>query len=157
LLGVARQEERGERGDVVGALAKGRDLQRDHVEAIEEVLAEAALVDELAQAAVGRGDDAHVDVKRLVAPYPLERTLLEKSQQLDLRGGGDLAHLVEEERSLVGLFEPPLAARDGSGEGAPLVPEQLALQKALGQSGAVEADQGELGAGARAVDRLGDE
>ena len=53
----------------------------------------------------------------------------------------DLADLVEEQRAAVGLLEAALAARDGAGERALLVPEQLALEQALGERRAVEAHE----------------
>ena len=51
------------------------------------------------EVAVGRGDDAHVDVQRLVAADALERALLQEAQELHLRRRRDLADLVEEERA----------------------------------------------------------
>ena len=39
----------------------GGTTQVDHVEPVEQILAERLLRDELAQVAVGRGDDADVD------------------------------------------------------------------------------------------------
>ena len=70
---------------------------------------------------------------------------------------GDLTDLVEEERPAVGLLEAPFAAGDRAGEGAALVPEQLALEERLGQRRAVQAHERTLGARAGQVDRLGDE
>ena len=46
----------------------------------------------------------------------------------------DLADLVEEERAAVGLLEAALAARDGAGERALLVAEELALEERLARA-----------------------
>jgi hypothetical protein len=43
----------------------------------------------------------------------------------------DLAHLVEEQRSVISGFEVPLAVHRRSGEGSPLVPEENTLGKAV--------------------------
>ena len=139
------------------ALAERRELQGDDVEAVVEVLAEVALRDALLEVAVRGGDDAHVDLERLVAADALERPLLQEAQQLHLRGQGDLAHLVEEERAAVGLLEAALAPGDRAGERALLVAEELALQERLAERRAVEPHERRLGARAGAVDRLGDQ
>src|SRR6185295_6345780 len=57
----ALEEVGDEEGDVVDALAKGRDAEADDGEAVEEVGAKAALVDLACQVAVGGGDDAGVE------------------------------------------------------------------------------------------------
>ena len=53
-------ERVGERRDVLRALAQRRHADRQHVQAVVQVLAEALLLDGLQQIDVGRGDDAHV-------------------------------------------------------------------------------------------------
>jgi len=45
-----------------------RNLDTDDVQAIEEILAEAALGDGLGELAVGGGDHPHVDLEGVVAP-----------------------------------------------------------------------------------------
>ena len=112
LLGVAAEEEARERRDVLAPIAQRRDLDRDHVEAVEEVFAESPFGDARPQVAVGRGDDADVDLERLVAADALERPLLQEAKELHLRRRRDLADLVEEERAAVGLLEAALAPRD---------------------------------------------
>jgi hypothetical protein len=51
-----------ERRDLIGSLSKRGDRERHRAEAIEEVLAESALFAHGLAVAVGRGEDAHVDV-----------------------------------------------------------------------------------------------
>ena len=117
----------------------GGVVQADHVEAVEQILAEAALADLACQIAVRRGDHAHVDADGLVAADALELALLQHAQQLRLRRGRDLADLVEEQRAAVGLLEAAVAARGRAGERALLVAEQLALEHAFGERAAVDA------------------
>ena len=108
----AAKEVLGEDEHVGAAHAQRRHLDVDDVEAVVEVLAEAPFAHLGREIAVGRGDEAHVDLDRLVAADALERPLLEDAQQLDLRRQRDLADLVEEERAAVGLLE---AARCAAG------------------------------------------
>ncbi len=55
------QEMAGQGRDVLAAIAERRDPQHDDLQAIIEILAEAALADQGGEVAVGGGDDAHVD------------------------------------------------------------------------------------------------
>ncbi len=82
----------------------------------------------------------HPDVHRLLplAAERAERPLLQHAQQLGLRGRRHLGDLVEEQRAAVGEFEAALAARDGAGERALLVAEQLALEQRVRDGRAVE-------------------
>ena len=73
--------------------------------------------------------DAHVGAQRLVAADAPELARLEHAQQLRLHVEGQLADLVEEQRAAVGVLERALARRDGAGERAALVPEELALDE----------------------------
>ena len=56
------EEFAGEERDVFLAVAQGRDVEGDDVEAVEEVFAEVAAGDLLFEVFVGGGDDADVDV-----------------------------------------------------------------------------------------------
>ena len=142
--GEAAEEVVREHEDVAAALAQRRQLDVDDVEAVVEVLAEAALLHLGGEVAVRRGDDAHVDRDGLVAADALERPLLEHAEELHLHGRRDLADLVEEERAAVGLLEAADAPLVRAGERALLVAEELALEERLGERRAVERDEGRL-------------
>ena len=88
-----------------GRSRSGGSVDRHDVQAVEEVLAEAAGAHLVAQVAVGRGDQAHVDVQRLGAADAVEAPFLDHAQQLGLRGERHLADLVEEQRAAVGELE----------------------------------------------------
>ena len=71
---------------------------------------------------------------------------------------GDLADLVEEERSIpLRQRQAAHGVRDGAGEGAPLVTEEGALDELLRQRGAVDRDERARRAGAVQVQRASDE
>src|SRR5687767_13228682 len=132
----------GELRDVGPAFSQRWNAKRMHVEPEEEILAEATLRHLRLQLAIGGGDDArhHRHWPRCANAHDL--SLLERPEQLRLRGKGELADLVEEKRSLSRGLERAFARRVRAGERAALVPEQLALDQLLGDRGAVERDEG---------------
>ena len=141
-----------EQRDVLAAVAQSGDLDRDDVEAIEEILAERARARAFAEIAVGRGEDAHVDLALLVRADRADDAALEHVQELRLERGRHLAHLVEEQRAAVGLGEEAARALVAPGERALHVAEELALQERLGERRAVDGDERAAGARARRVD-----
>ena len=96
-----------EQRHVLLPLAQRRQLHRDHVQPVEQILAELSFGDEPAQVAVGRGDDADVDLDRVRIADALELALLQHAQQLHLQRRAHRADFVEEERALVRLLERP--------------------------------------------------
>ena len=146
-----------EPGDVFAALAQRREHDWEHVQAIIEVVAKLAVGDHLRQVAVRRRHQAHVHPDRSRAPQALELLLLQHAEELRLQLRWDVADLVEEERPLVGQLEAANFLRDGAGEGAFLVAEQLALDQPCGDGRAVELDEGPVAAGAQLVEGAGDE
>src|SRR3546814_9105196 len=81
--------------DVARALRQRRQAQLDAVEAVEQVLAEAAVGDQRGKVGVGRADDAHRDAALAVAAQAFEAPGLQHPQQLDLPGQRQRADLVE--------------------------------------------------------------
>ncbi len=151
-------QEGGRQGrDVAAPQAQRRQVDPEDVEAIEEVLAEAARRHLLPQVVVGRRDQPDVDGHRLVASDAFELTGLEEAQQLDLERRRGQPDLVEVESPARGLHEPPLAAGDRAGEGAPLVAKELRLEQRIGERRAAQLDERALGAPAHPVDGLGQE
>ena len=140
------QEVVGEQQDVGLALAQRRHEDREHVQAIVEILAEIAGGDGLFEVLVGGGDEPHVRRDRLGAAQPLELALLQDPQQLHLRGEVELADFVEKERAAFRQFEASLLRRVGAGERAFFVAEQLRLDQILRQRRAAHLDERLLGA-----------
>src|SRR5205823_5381170 len=139
--GVPREEVSGERQDVVPALAQRDELDRDDVQPVIQVVAEAAGRRLVAERAVARGDDADVDAPRARAADRQYLAVLQDAQELRLEVRTDLADLVEEERPARCPLEAAGARRDGTGERALLVSEELALEHALGEGLAVHRDE----------------
>ncbi len=131
----------GQRLDIVGAVAERRDDDPGDVEPVIKVLAESAGRDLLGEVAVCRRDDARVGAEGLSSADALELTLLDDAEDLDLGRQGQLADLVEKDRSSGRAFEPPGLLAVGPGERAALVAEQFALDEPLGECAAIDANK----------------
>ena len=126
-----------------------RHAHRQHLQAVEEVLAETPC---LAPRPRGRCWSRRSRARRPCAAPCAEREVLLRLQQLEqlrLRRERELADLVEEQRAVLGrghlardaARRGRVRARDGA--------EQLALDQRLGQRGAVELDERLVGAAGR--------
>src|SRR5439155_504046 len=104
-----------------------------------------------------RGDDADVDPRQARAADRQHLAVLQDAQELRLEVRTDLADLVEEERPARCPLEAAGARRDGTGERALLVSEELALEHALGEGLAVHRDEGMPDTVAPVVEEAGDE
>jgi len=104
------QEMLEQQRNVLAPLAQGRQLDHDHVEAVVQILAEAALVRALAQVVLGGRHDAGIYRNQLIAAQALQAALLKYAQQLDLRLHRHTLDLVEEERAAAGMFDFPRRA-----------------------------------------------
>ena len=93
----------------------------------------------------------------LRAADAFELLLLQDAQQLRLHLGRYLADLVEQQRATIGQLESPDAPLLRSGEGAPLVPEQLTLDQRRRERGAVHPDERPRSSRAELVNRARDE
>src|SRR5690606_33661324 len=116
-----------------------------------------SLGDGLGWIAVGRGDDAHVDLHLLAAADPLNDAALERAQEHDLDLERHLGEPIEEEGAAVGAFEGAALRAHGAGEGAALVAEELALGELSGDGAAVDRDERAAAAARDLVDRARDE
>src|SRR5206468_2029277 len=95
---------------------------------------------------MGGANDPSVDRDRGAAANPLDHSLLEEAQQLDLERQRDVADLVEEQRPALRQLDLAGGCLDGPGEGATLITEQLGLKQILGNRGAVDGDKFAVGA-----------
>src|SRR6185503_10621047 len=141
LLRLEVEEVLREKEDVLAALAERRQFHGYDVEAIEEVLAEPSRLHLGLEIAVRRGDEPDVDLAADRVAHPANLRVLKHPQELDLQRGRHLADLVEEDGSLVRGLEEPDSIFVGPGEGALLVPEELALEQVLREGAAVDRDE----------------
>src|SRR5439155_8357190 len=118
-----------------------REMKGDDVQAIVQIVAEAALLDEGLEVPVRGGKDPHVDPDRLLTADALEGALLQRPQELGLELRGHVAHLVEEQRAAVRQLELAELALPGVGERTALVAEQLGLEQRGGDRRAGDGDE----------------
>ena len=83
-----------EQRHVLASRAERRSRQRNHVQAVVEVLAKATRLDLGTEVAIRSGNDARVALHRVPADR-LVLALLQHAQDLHLHGGAKLADLVE--------------------------------------------------------------
>ena len=115
-------------GDIFFALAQGRDIDWNNIQAIVKIFAESAFFERGAQIAVGRGNQPHIDLDRLRSTQPFKLALLQNAQQLHLRRRRHIADLIEKQCSLIGQFEFSRLARGRAGERALFIAKQFAFQ-----------------------------
>ena len=156
-LRVFAEEAVGDRHHVLAPLAERRERDGEHVEAIVEVLAERAFVDQVEQIAVGRGDDPDVGLDLLAAADAGEAVGLEHAEQAHLDRRVHRPDLVEEDGAGRGRLELALGRVERAGERALLVAEELAADELLGDRAGVHGDERAVAAAASVVDRARDE
>src|SRR5262249_30085332 len=94
---------------------------------------------------------------RLRAAEPLELVLLQDTKELGLELERDVADLVQEESALVRELEAADPLGEGARERALLVAEELALEQAARERGAIELDERAVLAPTEPVDRVRDQ
>src|SRR6266404_3405500 len=115
--------------NVFATLPQRRDAQLDNVQAVEEVLPEAALLDFLFQVAVAGSQNTGIGADDSVGPNALELAVLRHAEQLGLKLRGHLSNLIQKNRPAPGLFKAANPLRGGTRESAPLVSEKLSLKQ----------------------------
>ena len=134
-------EELDEMRNVFDAMPQRRHAQLDHVQAIEQILAEAAFGHFRFELAVRGRDDLHVDLLRNRRADRRDFVLLQHAQQLRLQIDRHLADFVEKDDAARGRAEHAQAASGRAGKRALLVTEQLAFGQGGGERGAVDGDE----------------
>src|SRR5690554_2072582 len=147
----------GQQGDVVAPVPQWRHRQFDHVDTVEQVLAEAAFLYQLRQVFVGGAEDADVYGDFLAVADRAYGFLLNGAQQLYLHGQGQVGHFVQEKSAAVGAAEQAGFVVDGAGEAAFLVAEEFAFHQFRRYGSAVDGDERAVGSRALQVDHPGNQ
>ena len=135
----------------LAAVAKRWNADPHDVETVEQIASKQSLGDFALEVPIGGGDDPRVDPQRSRSAHTFEFLLFEHPQQLALEPERHLADLVEQERASISQLEATGPGFRGPGEGAPFVSEQLALDQARRQRGAIDAHQRPRSAAAAVV------
>ena len=117
-------------------------MDRNHVQAVVQVLPKAAGLHIGRQVAVGGRHQAHVDLDLALPAQAHQRALLQRAQQLGLQGQRQLANLVQKDGAAVGLLKPARTGCAGAGERAFFVAEQFGFEQRIRNGRAVDLDEG---------------
>src|SRR5262249_47026695 len=151
------QEKIGERQDVLRALARRWDRDREDVDAEEQVLAEATRLHLRAKVTIRGGDDADIHLARLGHPERHDLALLDDPEQLDLELRLRFTDLIQEDGSSMRHLEKALLFTAGSGERSSSVTEEFALDQVAWNRAAVDRNEDLVAAVRLFVDAAGHE
>src|SRR3990172_727463 len=126
------QEEPSERQDVLASLTQRRDEQREHPQAVVEILAELQPGDAGSQVLVGRTEDAHIHGEGARVADAADLATLEDTKELRLQRERHLADFIEEQRTAVHRFEQPVLGGRRVGERPLEMAEELRLEQPTG-------------------------
>src|SRR5208283_403387 len=94
--------------NILAPFAQRRDLNREDVESIKQILAELLVPNHGGKIAMRGGNQPHVHADRLGASQPLELLLLDGAQQFRLEFEADVADLIQKQRASVRQLESTL-------------------------------------------------
>src|SRR5579862_1835442 len=135
---------------IVASFSQGRDADIDAAQSVEEVCAKQATIDERRETAIGRRKDANVDAASPTTADPFDRQVLNRPEQLRVRGERQVRHFVEEQRSAVGVFK--FASPPAYSCGRPLFDsEQFRFEQCFNECGAIDGDEGSAAAATQVV------
>src|SRR5260221_2202971 len=124
LAGKFFQEMTDQQRNVFSTAAQGRQVNRDHVQAIEKIFAELAFTYQQVQVNIGCRDDSDIDLELMDSAQVHELTVLQDAQDFGLGFQAHGAYFVEEDGAAIGDFKQPLLGRDGPGKGPFYMAEQ---------------------------------
>src|SRR5262245_15284459 len=128
----------------------------DAAQAIEQIRSKQLPLDQSGETSVRGGDDSHVNTAGRMAADPLNRQILNGSEQLRLRRERQVRDLVEKQRAAVGVFELPAPAANARGR-ALLDAEQLRLEQRFDERRTVDRDERSMATAADVVDLASDQ
>src|SRR5688572_14345359 len=129
--------------NVALSLAKRRNDDLDHVDTVEQVLAELPLCDQVSRVPISRGDDPDVDDFALTVPADfLQLTGFEKPKQQPLHSKRHFPDFVQKNGSSVRHLELSGLVPISAGEAPARVAKELRFEKCLRHTGTIERYEG---------------
>ena len=135
----------GKKGYIFHTFSQRWKRDRKDIQPVKQVLTEFILFHHLFEIPMRRGNDPCIDLDRPGPAHPFKGLFLQHPQEFSLGLKWEISDLIQEDGSPVRKFKAPLFLRDRPGKGPLLVSEQLALDQAGWNCGAVQLDHG-LGA-----------
>ena len=137
LCGITLKEIAGLQRNVIFSLFKRRQINRNHVKPIIEILTKSALFYRLQKVSVGGRNDTHIHGQGAFPADAFKLLGLDNPQKLDLGRWGNFADFIQENGSAIGLLKAPDLLPDGTGEGPLFVTEKLTFKQSSRIGGAV--------------------
>ena len=131
-----------EKRNVVAPFAQRRQLNRNHIQTVEQIFAKRAGRDHPGEVRVRRGDHAHIHLDCLIVADALELPLLQGAQQLHLQRRARGSDFIQKERSLVCLLESTLSCSGCAGKRTSDVTEQLCFEQRFRDRAELQRDPG---------------
>ena len=141
LAAEAVDESLGQQQRVAFALAQRRQVEREQIQPVEQVLAELTGGAARLQVGVGGGDDAHVAQFDARSADRTVAAILRETQQHRLAARAERVDLVEKQRAALGVADDAAAVALGVGEGAAHMAEQFGLDHRIRNRAAVDGDE----------------
>src|SRR5208337_3018652 len=156
-LGEALDEMMYQQRDVLAPFAQCGNPNRKDIQPVKKIGTEFLLLNQSIQIPIGGGNQTRVRREGLRTSQPFELALLQDAQQLGLELKRNLANLIQEYGSPIGQLKAADPLRDGAGEGAALMSEELTLQQSRRNGGAVQFHEGTGMPRAEIMERTGNQ
>src|SRR5258707_2046686 len=105
--------------DISLPFADRRQLKREKIQPVVQILSEFAVADHLPQVSIARHDDTNIDPRGADAAYGLELAFLECAKKLGLKLQRRVSNFVEEQRSTIGQRKAAHVRSNSAGESSP--------------------------------------
>src|SRR4051794_21075676 len=92
--------------NVLNSIFECRNADRKDRKPVEKIASKGAILHGLFEINVRRRNDSYIGLEHLLAAYARKFTVLQHTQETDLRVERHFADLVEKQRSAISLFEP---------------------------------------------------
>ncbi|MOA16912.1 hypothetical protein D3C78_1371450 [compost metagenome] len=102
-------------------------MQGDDIQAIQQILTEAAVADHVLKIEVGRSQNSYVGTAGDRIANSLVFLVLNEAQQLGLKGQWEVADFIEKQGAAIRLVDPPQRTFTRPGKGTAAMTEQLAF------------------------------
>src|SRR4051812_14950807 len=116
-------------------------MYRHNIQAEVKVLAEGSLAVSLLKIAIGRSDDAHINLRADVAADTAHFFFLKRAKKFGLHPQRKFADLIEKQRPAVGSLEEAVFRFECTGKSAALISEELAFDQGGHQRAAIDRDE----------------
>src|SRR5262249_17816385 len=134
-------------------VAERRDMDRKHIQAVEEGFSEAALIHGRIQISICRRQHPHINVYWLISTDSFEFSFFQNTKKGDLPLLPKFSHLLPEDCSALGRFKATEPSLQGACESAFFVTKQFGSDQRGRNRGTVDANEGTIGTLRRVVDR----